>query len=539
MHGVPSSESDFPLAPSARDPGAPIAQHNSRTRRAGAALLVLVIPSLAGPVAAAPAPAAPPDTETAIAHAEALSAAFESAAAKVQPAVVNITATIGGDEPAAQPPARRQPQMEDPFEEFRRRLFGDPFGGGGRQMRRPVQTSMGSGIIVSADGYVLTNNHVIDNASKVEVTLADNAKYPAKIVGTDPATDIAVIKIERASAGGNGESQSAASFPHAALGDSDAVRVGQWVVAIGNPFGLNQTVTAGIVSAKNRVQNGPGQLQDVQYQDFIQTDAAINKGNSGGPLINLRGEVIGINSAIIGPANVGIGFAIPTNMAKGVMDSLIASGKVERGYLGINLQALTDEVAKYHELSGKNGAVVTEVGPGTPAEQAGLKVGDIITRFQGRPVTNDQTLRNAIAAAGPGKKVEFELFREGKKQTVEATLGSRTDAAMGGELGDDNSFTSPVKGGLGLSVTTLTPEVAEKLGERRNTRGVVITEVLSNSSAAGVLGEGDVILQVMNRRVENAAEFREALQGTNLRRGVQLIVRQGGQTRIVVLRGGQ
>lgn len=463
----------------------------------------------------------PEAVEAAISHAQALSAAFEHAAAKVAPAVVNITATIGGDEQPQQlqprNPRQPQPQMEDPFEEFRRRMFGDPFGRA-QPGRRPVQQSMGSGIIVSPDGYILTNNHVIDDASRVEVTLADNTKYAAKVVGADPATDLAVLRID------GGE------FTFATLGDSDAARVGEWVVAIGNPFGLNQTVTAGIISAKNRVQNGPGQLQDVQFQDFIQTDAAINRGNSGGPLVNLRGQVVGINSAIIGPANVGIGFAIPSNMAKGVMDSLIAGGKVDRGYLGVGLQDLTPELARTYEFQG-SGVVVAEVSPDSPAAKAGMQTGDIVTRYEGRPVPTQNALRNAIAATPPGKKVEFEIVREGKKQVLSATLGSRADQAAAG--GDADEFVSPVKGGLGITARTLTPELAEQVNARRNARGAVVTEIAPGSPAAGVLSPGDVIVQVMNQRVENAEDLRSALKAMDLRRGVRLVVQSQGRPRIV------
>ncbi|MGD9689112.1 MAG: Do family serine endopeptidase [Phycisphaerales bacterium] len=495
-------------------------------RRAGVAVLALVVPGLAGPILADDH--GPPDADTAIAHAESLSAAFEFAADRVSPAVVNITAVIGGDDDENQPARREQRAVPDPQQ--------DPFGDLFRffpnirpqmPMRRPVQQSMGSGIVVSADGYILTNNHVIDNASKVEVTLSDDSKYVAKIVGADPATDVAVIKID------------GADFPHVTLGDSDAVRVGQWVVAIGNPFGLNRTVTAGIVSAKNRVQKGPGQLNDVQYQDFIQTDAAINRGNSGGPLINLRGEVIGVNSAIIGPANVGIGFAIPSNMARGVMDSLIANGKVERGYLGVNLQTLTDDIARTYayDLPERSGVIITEVAPESPADKAGFKMGDIITRYEGRSIDSDNALRNAIAATPPGKSVNFDILREGKKMTITASLASRSDA-LAAAPADEHTYTSPAKGGLGITVETLTPELADRVGERRTTKGVVVTEVLGRA-AAGALNPGDVIIQVMNQRVETAGEFADAIKSVDLRRGVRLIIRQNGQTRWVVLRSAR
>ncbi len=465
-----------------------------------------------------------PDADAALARAMDLSAAFERAAAKVSPAVVNVTATIGGEEEpqslTRRPQRQQQPQqLEDPFEDFRRRMM-DPFGQ--QRGRRPVSQSMGSGIVVSADGYILTNNHVIDNATKVEITLSDNSKYAAKVIGADPATDVAVLKIE------------GSEFTFATLGDSESARVGEWVLAIGNPFGLNQTVTAGIISAKNRVQNGPGQLQDVQFQDFIQTDAAINRGNSGGALVNLRGEVIGINSAIIGPANVGIGFAIPASMAKGVMDSLIASGKVDRGYLGVNMQELTPEIAKSYDFQGQ-GVLVTEVQAGGPADKAGLKAGDIVTRFDGKGVTSMNALRNSVASTAPGKKVDIEVVREGRKVNSVATLGSRAEE-LAGNAGD--SFRSPAKGGLGITVHTLNSEFADQIGEAKKVKGVVITEIEPRSAAAGWLTVGDVITQVMNQPVTNADEFRDALAGAELRRGIRLVVRSQGQQRIVVLRIG-
>ncbi len=499
---------------------------------AGLVVALALSGSLATPARAddksPPTPHTPPTpaaVEASIAHAEALSTAFEHASAKVAPAVVNITASVGGEEGPQQlqprnPRQAPQAQPEDPFEELRRRMFGDPFGRGGGGMqpgRRPMAQSMGSGIIVSADGFILTNNHVIDGATRVEVTLADNTKYRAKVVGADPATDLAVLKVD------------GSAFTFATLGDSDAVRVGEWVVAIGNPFGLNQTVTAGIVSAKNRVQNGPGQLQDVQFQDFIQTDAAINRGNSGGPLVNLRGQVIGINSAIIGPANVGIGFAIPANMAKGVMDSLIAGGKVDRGYLGVNSQDMTPELARTFDFTG-TGVVITEVSPDSPAAKAGLATGDILTKIDGRAIGTHNALRNAVAATPPGKKIDVEVVREGKRITLEATLGSRAEELAAG-AGDE--VVSPVKGGLGLTARTLTPELAEQVNARRGTRGAVVTEIDAGSPAAGVLSPGDVIVQVMNIRIESADDLRAALKQVDLRRGVRLVVQSQGQARIV------
>ncbi|MBY0313468.1 MAG: Do family serine endopeptidase, partial [Phycisphaerales bacterium] len=417
-------------------------------------------------------------TEAAIARAMDLSLAFEHVAKTVSPAVVHITANKGGDEVRSpqrgQRGRQRQPQrspFNDPnFDEMFRRFFGDQGqGDGNMRQQTPRMTSFGSGVLVTKDGYILTNNHVVEGASLVTVATEGSQKYTAKIVGTDPQTDIAVLKIE-------GD-----TFPTAEIGDSDNLKVGEWVVAIGNPFELNQTVTAGIVSAKGRSQRG-GSMNDVTFQDFIQTDAAINPGNSGGPLLNLHGQIVGINSAILTRTggSIGIGFAIPANMAKNVMDQLISSGKVERGFLGIQPQDLNDDLAKSFNYGGGSGVLVSDVTSDTPAAQAGVKAGDIITKINGKPPTNADNLRNTIASMGPGKKVDLEIFRDGKAQSISATLGKRPDQLAANADGDgdaDANADATTDDKLGLTVQTLTADVAQKLGDRRAKEGVVVTDV--------------------------------------------------------------
>lgn len=476
-----------------------------------------------------PAPPLSEEEKRIVARADELSEAFERVADRVSPAVVAITATTelrqgGGGGGGG---GRGQPQR-DPAEEFFRRFFGDQAPPGMGPLPRgdmPGRVSTGSGVIVSPDGYILTNNHVVEGSNKITVQLNDNRKIDAKLVGADPATDVAVLKLESGSAGsGTGEKP---TFPWAPLGNSDRLRIGQWVVAIGNPFGLNHTVTAGIVSAKGRANQS---LEGVQYQDFIQTDAAINPGNSGGPLLNLRGEIVGINSAILSRAggSIGIGFAIPVNLAKTVMDSLITDGVADRGWLGITMQELDKQLAEMFkiDLEKTQGVLVAEVVPEGPAAAAGLQTGDIIVAINGRATPDARTLRNIVGIAPVGSAASVEVLREGAKKTLSVTVARRDEAALA-KLQFGDAAVSPARSGLGITVVTLTPGVAEKRGLviRGQLRGVLVTEVDRDSRAAGAIRPDDVIVSVNRIPTPDVATFERVMGEVDLSRGVLLELR--------------
>ncbi|MBI4841225.1 MAG: Do family serine endopeptidase, partial [candidate division NC10 bacterium] len=344
-------------------------------------------------------------------------ASFADVADKLAPSVVNIRVTkverVTG--PGLMGPEGEFGQ-DSPFAPFFDRFFREM----PRSPREFRQQAAGSGFIISKDGLIVTNNHVVEGAKEVTVTLASKEEYPAKVIGRDPKTDIALVKIVPKG-----------TLPVAALGDSDHLRVGDWVVAVGNPFGLNNTVTAGIVSAKGRVIGaGP-------YDDFIQTDASINPGNSGGPLFNLQGEVVGINTAII-PNGQGIGFAVPVNLAKGLLPQLEAKGEVIRGYLGVNIQALTPELVKSLNLKDKKGALVADVTKGSPADAAGIKRGDVIIGFDGKEIAEMHSLPPLVAATPIGKEVPVTILRTGAEQTLRVTVGR-----MPGERGEMPGLTEP------------------------------------------------------------------------------------------------
>jgi serine protease Do len=377
------------------------------------------------------------------------------------------------------------------------------------------QRSLGSGFIIDADGSILTNNHVVENAQKIVVKLSgDDQDYEAKVIGRDPKTDIAVIKI-------NAKTR----LSVASLGDSDHLEVGEWVVAIGNPFGLDGTVTSGIVSAKGRhnITQGP-------YDNFIQTDASINPGNSGGPLINLRGEVIGINTAIYSRSggNMGIGFAIPINLAKELLPQLRGKGKVTRGYLGVLIQKVTPEIAESLGMERGHGALVANVSKDGPAERAGVKVGDVIVEFDGKEIKDSGDLPLIVARTAVDKKVRMKVLRD-KKETV-------LNVAVG-ELKDEEVVASaPEKGELGMTVQKLTPQLAENLGLDK-TDGVVVTGIEPGSAAdeAGIR-RGDVILEVDRKPVRGVEDYRKAITGTRKGRGVLFLVRRGENTLFLALK---
>ena len=435
---------------------------------------------------------------------------FVNLAKKVKPLVVNISTTQVSE-------GRGSPQEfgspfgggeEDPFNDFWRRFFGNP------QPRGPQrQRSLGSGFIIDGDGSILTNNHVVENASKIVVKLSNDQEYEAKVIGRDQKTDIAIIKINATT-----------SLPVAGLGDSDQLEVGEWVVAIGNPFGLDSTVTSGIVSAKGRhIGQGP-------YDNFIQTDASINPGNSGGPLINLRGEVIGINTAIFSRTggNMGIGFAIPINLVKELLPQLRGKGKVTRGYLGVLIQKVTPEIGESLGMEKSYGALVANVSKDGPADKAGVKVGDVIVEFDGKEVKDSGDLPIIVARTPVDKKVRMKVLRDKKEIALSVAVG---------ELKEEEVVAAvPEKGELGLTVQRLTPQMAEGLGLEKS-EGVVITSVEAGSAGdeAGIR-RGDIILEVDRKAVRNVDEYKKAVAGSRKGRGVLFLVRRGDSTIFLALK---
>jgi len=491
------------------------APHAMRTRRGLLALLVAALLGGAGAGALAPQLLEPsaviaqdqPQQRAAlptegIEAAEALSSAFARVAEHIQPSVVSIESvqTVTSRMPSGMEEFFRRfgmPERENPQREFQRR-------------------GLGSGFIVSHDGYIMTNNHVVEDAEMVTVVLADDTEYEADVVGTDPQTDLALLKIE------------ASGLTPVIFGDSENLRVGQWVIAAGNPFGLSSTITAGIVSATGR-----SNMRLAAYEDFIQTDAAINPGNSGGPLVNLAGEVVGVNTAIFSRSggNMGVGFAIPSAMAQHVLDSLIDNGRVERGWLGVIIQDLTPGLAGSYGYDSTDGALVTEVMPDSPAAEAGFKSGDIITRVGDEKVTNMDELRLTVSQMAPGTEVDVQVFRDGKQRTINLELG---------ELPSDPTQVtqrpSPVETELGMAVRNLTPEIAGQLGLEDVDSGVVVTDVDATGAAARAgIEPGMVILKVQDQSVRNVQQFRTAIAQADLADGVRLVVQAGPVKRFIFL----
>jgi serine protease Do len=424
-------------------------------------------------------------------------ASFADLTERVSPAVVNI-------QTQRKLAAGRHP-LEELFPQF--------------QVPRELREmpSLGTGFVISQDGYIATNNHVIEDVDKIEVHFVDGKKMEAEIVGRDPSTDVALIRVmpER-------------ELPFLPLGDSDHVRPGDWVLAVGNPFGLEHTVTAGIVSAKHREINDPGSMQR-RFDDFIQTDAAINPGNSGGPLLNLAGEVIGINTAIRQGANT-IGFAIPINLAKGVLPQLRTSGKVSRGWLGVMIQPVTEEVAAGLELDSQEGALVADLDPNGPAAKGGVKRYDVIVEFNGQRVRQMEELPKLVASAPVGSKAQLKVLRKGKEQKVSVQLGELEPEPMLASAAEPEEES----GAYGLQVQTLTPELAAQL-ELRGDEGVLVSGVEPDSPAeqAG-LRRGDVILEVNRETVGSVAEFRSVLSAS--KGGALLLVSRGGSEIIMALK---
>ncbi|TLM63945.1 MAG: DegQ family serine endoprotease [Deltaproteobacteria bacterium] len=433
---------------------------------------------------------------------------FTALVDQLKPAVVNIS-TAKTVKPRS--PLYRGPQRpgQDLFDEFFERFFRDI-----PQASRK-ERSLGTGFIISEDGYILTNDHVVDGADEIKVKLSDGRVFSGTIRGLDQKLDLALIKIEAGK-----------QLPVARLGDSDKLRIGEWVMAIGNPFGLEQTVTVGIVSAKGRVIGaGP-------YDDFIQTDASINPGNSGGPLFNMRGEVIGINTAIV-PGGQGIGFAIPVNMARQVVDQLRDNGKVTRGYLGVVVQPLTEELAQSFGLDRPHGALVSEVVKNSPAERAGLRRGDVILSFDGQSIDERNDLPKVVAAARVGKTARVAVFRDGRELELKVEVGRLS------EEGDEVAEPAGKGETLGLTVAALTPELARRYDFDPDSRGVLVTAVAPDSSAAGAnLRPGDLVVEVDGREVDSVKSFEAAVGRATKGKVLRLLIQRRDTLFYTVLRAG-
>ena len=442
----------------------------------------------------------------------------------LQPAVVNVSTTqtmSGGVDEGLEFDFPEGSPFRDFFDQFNRRR--------GEQEDRPRRAqSLGSGFIIDPSGLVVTNNHVIEGADKITVTLFDDTTYDAELLGRDTKTDLALLKIE-----------ADRQFPAVTWGNSDKMRVGDWVIAIGNPLGLGGTVTAGIVSARQRdIRSGP-------YDDYIQTDAPINRGNSGGPLFDMNGNVIGINTAIYSQSggSIGIGFAIPSNLADGVIEQLRNFGTTRRGWLGVQIQQVTDEIAESLGLTEARGALVAGVLDGSPAEAAKMKEGDVILKFNGRDVNESRKLPRIVADTAVGKTVKVVVWRGGREVTVDVTLGEleKFDEANLPASGSDEP-TAPVERSfdeLGLSLSTITPKIAEELGLDKDVEGVIITDVKGDSAAAeNGLREGDVITEVFQEKVLTPDAVEAKIKDARSRglRSILLTIRTGDDQRFVGLR---
>ena len=435
---------------------------------------------------------------------------FVDIAKRLSPTVVNISTT----QVMKERPMMPFPEFKGPFEEF----FGDDFNKFFNEPKREFKRqSLGSGFIINKEGYILTNYHVIENATEIIVSLSAGKKeYKAKTVGQDQKLDIALIKITPDE-----------ELPVASVGDSDGLQIGEWVVAIGNPFGLGGSVTAGIVSQKGRIIGaGP-------YDNFIQTDASINPGNSGGPLFNIKGEVVGINTAIIAGGQ-GIGFATPINMVKEVLVQLKDTGHVTRGWIGVSIQELTPELARSFGLKDTNGVLISSVNPGEPADQGGLKAGDIVTSFDGRRITELSDLPRTVANTAPGKTVEVKLLRDGREKTVFLKVGTKADEEVSQAMPDAKDGEPDKR--LGLSVQPITPEIAKRLGKKESD-GVIISSLKPDSpSATAGLRRGDIIKEIDRKPIRNMRDYSKAISEAEKSDVVLFLIERGESTLYVVVK---
>ncbi len=416
----------------------------------------------------------------------------------VKPSVVNISTTTTVS------------MKESPFGDFYndplfRKFFGDQFDPHGGKKKFKT-SALGSGVIVSADGYILTNNHVVQNVDEIKVILQDKREFTGKLIGTDPQTDLAIVKVK------------ADGLPAIKIGDSGKLKVGELVIAVGNPFALGNTITMGIVSAVGRSHVG---IAD--YEDFIQTDAAINPGNSGGALVNIRAELVGINTAIFSTSggNVGIGFAIPSSMAQSVMDSIIQHGKVVRGWLGVSIQDLTPELIKHFDIKDVKGALIADVVKGGPAEKAGFKRGDLIVAFDGESVEDATSLRNTVAGRTPGKTVTVKIIREGKEKSFPVVLGElpKTTVTQEGEYGNVLE---------GVYAQDITPEIRRGLGIPDKVTGVIVTNIDEESAASEALKQNDVILEINRKSIFSMKDYEALVARIKPEDSVLLLVYRSG-----------
>ncbi|MBN1384914.1 MAG: Do family serine endopeptidase [Elusimicrobia bacterium] len=408
--------------------------------------------------------------------------------------------------------------FSDPFENFFDEFFGQPApqrkSPQQRQYRQREVPGAGSGVIIDKDGYILTNYHVVKNANKITVKLSNDKEYSGKVIGKDARTDLAVVKIKPRG-----------KLTVAELGDSDKIRVGDWAIAIGSPFGLEQTVTVGVVSAKR--QNF--EVEGIRYKDFIQTDASINRGNSGGPLVNIHGQVIGINTAIIGPmgGSVGVGFAIPINNAKKILDPLITKGKVERGFLGVKIDKIDDVFAKQSGLKSKTGVVVVEVIPGLAADKAGIKRGDIILEFDGKKIDSVEKLQDVVSETAPSKKVKTVIWRDNSKKTFSVILTEWSEDIVTGK--PESKKDENTAKWLGLEVKQFTDDMAGELGVSASEKGVVIVEIESGSKAEDMgLYVGDIVRAINRKKTTTIEEFKSAIEKVSLKEGILFDINRNG-----------
>jgi serine protease Do len=440
---------------------------------------------------------------------------FVEIAKSVKPAVVNIAATRtgkSGEGPHGSP-------LDDPF--FRK-FFGDEFFKRDAPQREPKERGQGSGVIVEANGLIITNNHVVNKADDIRVFLSDKREFKGKLIGTDTKTDIAIVKIE------------ATGLPTVPWADSDQLEVGEYVLAVGSPFGLTQTVTMGIVSAVGRASMGIA-----EYEDFIQTDAAINPGNSGGALVNVRGELVGINTAIFSQSggNMGIGFAVPSNLSRAIMDQLVRTGKVVRGWLGVAIQDLTPELATQFGITDTKGVLVSDVMAESPAKKAGFERADVIVEYDGKSMDSPTHLRNAVAQTPIGKKVPVKLIRDKKPKTIEVTIVEQPKS-LGQPSAEENRESAVSSGVLSdLDVRELNEELTARYGLKATERGVVVVSVKSGSAAEEMgVREGDVILEVNRKPVSSLKSYEQAASGLAKDQAVLLLLKRKGQTIYLTLR---